>query len=75
MQWERGQKSRLAERVGVSRQNLCEIIKGRRGATTDLAILIERESAKMGIPISRLDVLYPKESTNPLIEATSSSND
>ncbi len=70
MKWKKGQQAELAARCKISRQYLNDVIRGRRRASAPAARNIERESSKMeGIYLSRLDVIYPEESTNPLITA------
>lgn len=69
--WEPGEQAELARRCGISRQWINDLIHGRANAhaSPDLARTIEKEATKMGLALSRTDVLYPEESTNPLIKA------
>ena len=66
--WKYGQKSELARRSGVQKSYLCDILKGRQRATPENAVTISNEAHKMGLALDRLDLIYPHESTNPLIE-------
>jgi len=65
--WQHGQKTELAKRCGISLQYLSDILYGRKRALPELAESIERSAVRMGIELSRLDVMYPNESRNPLI--------
>jgi len=67
LSWERGEKTALAERCNLSPSYLSDILSGRKRASHDAAARISREAEAMGLHISRLDVLYPHESRNPLI--------
>lgn len=63
--WRRGEKTALAKKLGISPSYLSDILHGRKSATTELATRIETASAGR---LTRLDVLYPRESLNPLVE-------
>lgn len=65
--WTHGEKSILARACGISPQYLSDILSARKRALPELAEKIEAESRKMGLYISRNDVMYPHQSTNPLI--------
>lgn len=65
--WQHGQKTELAAHCGVSVQYLSDILHGRKRALPELAERIEQQARRMGIALSRLDVMYPHKSNNPLI--------
>jgi transcriptional regulator with XRE-family HTH domain len=65
--WQHGQKTELAARCGMSLSQLSDILHGRKRATPEAARVIEFQSKGMGLPLSRLDVMYPNESKNPLM--------
>jgi len=67
-EWKHGQKAELARAAGVSPAYLGDILKGRRRATPENAILLSNAAREMGLSLDRLDLIYPHESTNPLIE-------
>ena len=66
--WKRGQKAELARRSGMAKSYLCDILKGRKRATPENAARISNEAHRMGLALDRMDLIYPYESTNPLIE-------
>ena len=69
LEWKWGEKTLLANRSGISPQYLSDILAGRKGAHPELAIRIEDAARDMGLYISRMDVVFPKESSNPLMNA------
>jgi len=66
-EWAHGEKAELARRCKIGQNNLNDLISGRRGISAELAANIETEAQGMGLALSRLDLLYPHESTNPLL--------
>lgn len=64
LKWKRGEKAKLARAIGISRSHLTDILHARKSAGRVLAVKIERASLGR---ITRLDVLYPRESLNPLL--------
>jgi len=64
-EWVRGQKTRIAEHAGISKQYLNDILRGRR-CNRDLARKLEAASAEIGIPISRFDWLESDITKNTL---------
>ena len=62
--WKRHQKKRLAKRLKIPPSYLSMILHRKRSAPRSLAAKIEK--ATNGA-ITRIDVLYPKESKNPLL--------
>ena len=66
--WQPGDKTALAKGSGISIQYLSDIIHGRYRATPERAVQIEAAARVLGLRLDRLDVLYPHESGNPLIE-------
>jgi len=67
LKWNHGDKRRLAEKVGIPLTHLSDILHQRKGASPALAKRISEASHAMGVPLSRLDLLYPEESCNPLM--------
>ena len=67
-EWERGDKVKLARNCNLSKSYICDVLKGRKRATPENATTIANEARKMGKILDRLDLIYPQESTNPLIE-------
>jgi len=70
LEWLPGYKTELAKRSGVSLSYLCDVLRGRKRATPENATRIAAEAQSMGLMLERLDLLYPHESTNPLIDVT-----
>jgi len=66
--WDRGEKTALAKRCDMSPQYLGDILAARKRAYPELAAKIESEAKKMGLFITRMDLMYPGESTNPLLK-------
>lgn len=66
MQWTHGQKTELAKRAGVPISYLSDILYRRKPASKDSAARLEEEALKMGLVLTRLDLLYPLETQNPL---------
>ena len=68
-QWQRGDKAQLAKLADISQPYLQDILTGRRGVSASMAAKIECCAHQLSIGLSRVDLLYPVESTNPLMEA------
>jgi transcriptional regulator with XRE-family HTH domain len=64
--WTRGDKTKLAEAIGISPQRLSNILSGRARATPEQALKLETEAIRLGYQVSRLDWIYSKETSNPL---------
>lgn len=62
--WRRGERSALARKLNISPSYLCDILHGRKHAPPSLAKRIEAATCGR---LSRLDVIYPNESLNPLV--------
>ena len=69
MPWILGQKAELARQCSVSAQYLGDILAKRKRALPELAAKIETAAKAMGLEISRIDVMYPEETENPLLGA------
>lgn len=67
--WERGQQSALALAAGISFSYMCDLLHRRKRASPEIAARIETEAEKLGVPITRLDLLYPEESKSPAFRA------
>jgi hypothetical protein len=67
--WKYGDKRKLAALAEISPQYLSDILCGRKSATTSLAPRITAGAEQLGYHLTLLDVLYPEDSTNPLIGA------
>lgn len=67
--WERGLQSQLATAAAISFSYMCDILHRRKRASPEVARTIEREAKKLGIPLTRIDLLYPEESTSPAFHA------
>ena len=67
--WERGLQSKLAANSQVSFSYMCDLLHRRKRASPEVARTIEREARKLGIPLTRIDLLYPEESTSPAFHA------
>ena len=72
--WTYGEKSELARRVGIPPAYLGSILHGRQRATPERAAQIEDHALTMGLHLTRLDVMYPTESANPLITCHNPTN-
>ena len=66
--WGAGQKTKLAAASGVQLSYLVDILRGRRRATPENAATISTQAHLMGLDLDRMDLIYPRESLNPLIE-------
>ena len=64
--WSRGQKAELARRCEITTAYVTDIFKKRKTPSPELAKKISEEAWKMGLKIDRLDLLYPRETENPL---------
>ena len=64
--WKKGQKAELANKVGISKQFLADIINRRSRAPIDTAEKIEKELEDMGIESSAIDWISSKETDSPL---------
>lgn len=67
IEWPRGLQAEMARAVEVSPQHICDIFARRKRASVPLAAKIEAFAKENALPITRLDVLYPGESTCPLM--------
>lgn len=67
--WKRGEKSALAASCGMSRPYLSGILNGTRKVSPAMADTIAKKAAEMGLDLIRIDLLYPEESTNPLLHS------
>jgi hypothetical protein len=65
--WQHGDKIQIANACEISPQYLTDIIKARKGARVDLAKRIVNAASELGYSLSLMDVIDPKESSNPLI--------
>lgn len=65
--WERGDRNRLAERAGVSRSHLCNVLARRATMRRELAGVVAAVARKMGYALSWRDLVYPYTSMNPLL--------
>lgn len=68
--WKRGEQSELARRSGISRQYLCHLLHRRKRVTPERATTLEAEARGMGLRLTRMDLMYPGESSNPLFKTT-----
>ena len=68
-QWDRGQQARLAKESRVSAAYLCDILHRRKTARPEIAARIAEHANRLGIPLTRIDLLYPQESTSPAFHA------
>lgn len=66
MNWEYGEKAKLARRAGISRQYLNDILKKKINAPLDVAMRLEKASREMGKFIPRYDFLEATFTDNPL---------
>ena len=65
--WRRGEKVALAARCKITPQHLSDLLCGRKRAKPETAESIEEVARAMGLHLSRNDVMYPHDSTNPLM--------
>lgn len=65
--WYYREKTAFAEVLGVSPQYLGDILHGRKRATPELAARIETVAKEYGLNLTRMDVMYPKESASGLM--------
>lgn len=65
--WQHGEKAELARRSGVSRHYLIDILAARRRPSPDMAERIENQAVSMGLDLTRMDLLYPKDSDSALM--------
>ena len=65
--WRVGDLAAITSGAGIGRGTVINILTGRVRASADMAERIEYAASMRGIDISRLDVLYPEDSTNPLV--------
>lgn len=68
--WNRGERSTLAKRVGISDAHLCQILDRNHKSTPHpkLATSLSNACKEMGIPITREEWLYKEEHQNPLFK-------
>ncbi len=65
--WERGEKVALAARADISPQYLSDLLCGRKRALPELGKVIEEKAREMGLYLSKIDLMFPHESSNPLM--------
>jgi len=58
----------VGEASGISKSYFSDILHGGKRCTPDLAKRIAEEATKIGLSLSRFDLLYPDESNNVLME-------
>lgn len=66
-QWYRGEQAMFARTVGVSDQYLCDILHCRKRALPELAKKIEALAEQQGLALTANDLMFPHDSTSPLI--------
>ncbi len=65
--WRHGDRVKLATQVGITRQHLCHILKGRmRASTPELAESLMLAAHDMGYQTSIMDWMFPGRSDNKL---------
>jgi len=57
----RGAKARLAQYIGVSRAYITQMFNGSRPPSLDAAAKLEVYFIRVGIPVTRWDMLYGRE--------------
>lgn len=62
-------QAQIAEKLGVKRSYLNDIIRGRRSCSKRMAVLLEEATG-----IDRVAWLYPDQHSNPMIEKSRASN-
>jgi transcriptional regulator with XRE-family HTH domain len=67
--WEHGMQSELAREAGVSPAYICDLLHRRKNPSASTADAIAKAAKKLGIPLTRLDLLYPSESKSPAFHA------
>jgi len=67
--WQYGEKTILAKRCDISPQYFSDLLCGRRRTLPELGKTIEKNAADMGIHLSMVDMMFPHESSNPLLNA------
>ena len=63
--WKPGERSELAQKAGISRSHLCNILGRRCRANAELAIKLEKACQDMRLMIAREDWAFNKETDNP----------
>jgi transcriptional regulator with XRE-family HTH domain len=66
--WKYGQKARIASIIGMSRQQLNSILRGKSRALEADAYRLSEASRIVGLKIPALDFICSKETTNPLFD-------
>ncbi len=66
--WEAGDKLNIAKLAEISPGHLSDILHGRRTPSADMASKVAEAASALGIKLSRGDLLYRSESTNPLVQ-------
>lgn len=63
--WEWGMKSRVAERAGISKYHLYNILRGTRRPSPEVAAALEKSCKVYGIPLTKMDFLFNYKSKSP----------
>jgi transcriptional regulator with XRE-family HTH domain len=62
--WKRGEKAELAAKAGISKSHLSNILARRTRAKAELALTLAKVCREMGVPITREDWAFNKETEN-----------
>ena len=66
--WYHKDKSELARRAGCSRQLITDLFLHKKPVSRKMAKCIQEAAEEIDLALSRLDCLYPAESSNPLFK-------
>lgn len=69
IKWRHGDRVKLADLAGISKQHLNNILTARRRAIPETADRLWKAAVALGLPLERDDFMFPYESKNPLILA------
>ena len=67
--WNWGDRTRLADGAGITKQYLCRIMRGKATPTKATAMRLEQTASDIGLALTAEDLLFPERSFNPLIRA------
>lgn len=67
-EWAYGEKAKLAEKAGISKQYLNDFLSKRRDANYETACKIEDAAKEMGLDLNAVELVFATHSMNPLFK-------